>query len=344
MPVCILCGKSGEVYKHLCIECYRKKYVSYHLPRYINISVCSDCGAARIGERWSDVKIVEKAIFMQVERELEQSKEVEERRLNMELEQKDTWNWNVTVRVDIKVGDFNISEELKSKVRIKRGTCQRCSKKHGSYFEAILQVRGSSRELTVEELDEIKEFVGNLMERTEKMDREFFVGRVEEVDGGIDFYLSSRTAGRNLAKELMEMVGGEMSEAAKLHGMKKGKELYRMTYLLRLPPYKEGDFIYFKKKSYRVLGFGKKTVTLLDLSSLRKEIHDRQKLQGVEVIGGGEVLKEAVVLFQSANEIQIMDPETYKVVELKKPKNFSVGKGEVKVLKVHGELFLVPEK
>lgn len=347
MQVCILCGRSGKLHRHLCIDCYKKRYVRFHLPEYIDLTICSDCGAAKLGERWVDAGGMEKAISRRIEQEFEMRGEVRDEvsgeKVGTNLEKKDDRNWNATVCVSIKVGEFDIGDELSSKIRIRSGVCQRCSKKHGSYFEAILQVRGHKR-LSGAQLDMIHDFVAGWAERAQKEDRDFFIGKEEEVAGGIDFYLSGKIAGRNLAKELMERSGGEMTEAPKLYGMKKGKELYRMTYLVRLPPYKDGDFIFFKGKAYRISGVGKRNVTLLDMSSWKKGVADRRGLKDVEILGGDEVLKEAVVLSQTATEIQIMDPDTYKTVELRKSKDFKVKDETVRILKVHGETHLMFEE
>src|SRR3989442_16036147 len=63
-----------------------------------------------------------------------------------------------------------------------------------------------------------------------------FVSRIEEVHGGLDFYVSTNALGKSLARELSESFGGDVSSSPKLFGQKPGRDVCRVTSLVRLGP------------------------------------------------------------------------------------------------------------
>jgi len=48
-------------------------------------------------------------------------------------------------------------------------------------------------------------------------------------------YLSSNTVARTIARELADTFRGTIGSSPKLFGRKKGKDLYRVTYVVRIP-------------------------------------------------------------------------------------------------------------
>src|SRR6266571_3868029 len=93
-----------------------------------------------------------------------------------------------------------------------------------------------------------------------------FVSRIEEVHGGLDFYLSKNALGKALARELSESFGGSVSLSPKLFGQKQGREVYRVTSLVRLGPFHIGDVVRFKGSLAEVTSV-RPFVILRDLAS-----------------------------------------------------------------------------
>src|SRR2546428_11974 len=77
-------------------------------------------------------------------------------------------------------------------------------------------------------------------------DTDSFVSRIEEVHGGLDFYVSANALGKALARDLSESFGGTVSSSPKLYGQKQGREVYRVTSLVRLGPFHVGDVVRHK--------------------------------------------------------------------------------------------------
>src|SRR5207302_463181 len=73
-----------------------------------------------------------------------------------------------------------------------------------------------------------------------------FVSRIEEVHGGLDFYVSTNALAKGLARDIAGSFGGIVSASPKLFGQKQGKEVYRVTALVRLAAFQKGDVVRHK--------------------------------------------------------------------------------------------------
>src|SRR5438445_288641 len=110
--------------------------------------------------------------------------------------------------------------------------------------EGVLQVAADAREVRPAEVRAVRTFVTARVDRAG--DTDSFVSRIEEVHGGLDFYVSANALGKALARDLSESFGGTVSSSPKLYGQKQGREVYRVTSLVRLGPFHVGDVVRHK--------------------------------------------------------------------------------------------------
>ncbi|MFQ6105651.1 MAG: NMD3-related protein, partial [Candidatus Hydrothermarchaeaceae archaeon] len=105
--------------------------------------------------------------------------------------------------------------------------CARCSKMAGGYYEGVFQVRG---DMSDEEKEKIKKRVSSI----KPIDT--FITDLRVLRYGIDFYLSSAKGTKKIARMLRSELGGSTIETSKLVGRsREGKDLHRVTVVLRLP-------------------------------------------------------------------------------------------------------------
>lgn len=116
--------------------------------------------------------------------------------------------------------------------------------KHPLYYEAVLQLRDTSQEVIDFAEDEIAR-VGLKVAKTVRL------------KNGFDYYLSDNSLTRALGKRLHEKFGGEHKTTASLWGVKKGKEVYRVTVLFRGIPFDKGDLVEYRGETYKVKILGK---------------------------------------------------------------------------------------
>ena len=117
-----------------------------------------------------------------------------------------------------------------------------------------------------------------------------------------------------------------------------------MTYLIRLPSYKEGDFILFRDSFFQISTIVRNKVHAVELSNWVEQVFDSKELRKVHMVGGKESIKEMILVSQTQNEIQAMDPKSYKIVYIKKPKKVSFDSTMIKLVKLEEHVFLLPKK
>lgn len=111
--------------------------------------------------------------------------------------------------------------ELKKSVKLSfhPTTCELCSRKHGGYYEAILQIRGQS--------DKVEKWVKKM---SRELSRKTFIVKYVEFKEGTDLFIGSREK----LEETLAYYQLKSTKSAKLAGVKDGQRYYRVTYCVRV--------------------------------------------------------------------------------------------------------------
>jgi nonsense-mediated mRNA decay protein 3 len=236
-----------------------------------------------------------------------------------------------------------ITEQHPLTVRIKQNTCDVCSREAGGYYEAIIQIRTKQRTFSKEELKTLRSTVETMVGQLQKSGkRGLFITDFDETRQGLDFFLSEKTTAFSIAKKLQEQFGGDFKQSASTAGMKDSKEVYRMTYLVRIPAYRKGDFFSFDNTFFFIVSLHQNKVRVIELSTWAEKVINGKDIQPSKIYGGKERIREMIVVSQSKKEIQLMDPKTYSTIEIQKPKMITIDTSMVKTVKLDDYLFLVP--
>jgi len=239
--------------------------------------------------------------------------------------------------------DQHITEQYPLTVRLKHSTCDICSREAGGYYEAIIQIRTDQRTFSKEELHTLRTTVETMVGQLQKSGkRGLFITDFEETRQGLDFFLSEKTTAFSIAKKIQEQFGGDFKQSAATAGMKDSKQIYRMTYLVRIPAYRNGDFFSVDNTFFIIVSLHEQKVRAVELSTWTEKVIDGKDIQPSKIYGGTELEREMIVVSQSKNEIQLMDPKTYATVEIQKPKPISITTPMMKTVKLDDYLFLVP--
>ena len=221
---CPRCGKTVDKLfgpRKVCIDCFRDTQDFVELPDEIRFEQCSVCGNYRIKNVWKEFESDEKLVFDvlgQYEKE------------NVEMgasfrRQGEIYDVNVVMEKEV---NGEIVRQVKELEMVPEKTqCMKCSRFHGGYFEAILQIRGKINQ----------DIFGNMMEfagRKTSEDRSNFVSNVEEIHGGYDVYVSSMNMLRSLLNFLKDDFGVEEKWSKELVGQKEGQEVYRTVVSARI--------------------------------------------------------------------------------------------------------------
>jgi nonsense-mediated mRNA decay protein 3 len=339
---CVKCGKEDvETIDGLCVSCFLegKKFISF--PHHIDLYRCANCGFYSVSDEWiektQDVAVVDAALSVMAV--LPEAKVVS---VGTKIDTQEEKTFVVHVQADIEIRGVKVTDEASTIVRLKNTVCKRCSRQLGSYYEAIIQVRSGEKNLDDDIRDEIVRRVTADVERMSKNNRDLFISKVTEVTGGVDFYLSSTSTAKNLTRGLVETYGAEEKESSSLIGQSsQGLEVYRVTFLVRLPPYHIGDVVISNGKPYKLTSFVLTGAKLMDLATFREGTVKRNELEAVRVAVKNSDVQHATVVSVSDKEIQVLHPSNYSTVDLRIPAGAQIGE-TVRVVDIDGELLYVP--
>jgi NMD protein affecting ribosome stability and mRNA decay len=113
--------------------------------------------------------------------------------------------------------------------------CPNCQRQKTSYFDGILQIRSSRKDV----MQHIQERISTAL------NHRVFISNIEEHKNGVDLYFSDKRKMQRIAHDLHDRFGGTLSEHPTLfsYNHQSSKDLYRLTILLTLPTMIKGDVV-----------------------------------------------------------------------------------------------------
>jgi nonsense-mediated mRNA decay protein 3 len=339
---CVECGREIDIFRDgTCINCYIKNNSFTKGSEIIDIISCPHCNSFKFKNTWTNdnfddilKRIIKKTFFISNE-----LKDVDI--IINECDKKEKKLCKITISGFLDT--VKINEDHDVLIRIKKTVCDVCSRRYGGYHEAVLQIRANKRKLSKKEIQNIHYAVENLiLGLHDKGNRALFLTDVGIEHGGIDFYLSDKGSAYTIIKKIQDKYGGIIKKSSKNIGMKDSKQIYRMTYLLRLPSFRKGDFIFYNETYFYISAIYGDYAHVFDLSGWMENTIDVNELEKGNVIGGKELIKDMIFINQSDDDLQIMDPDSYKTIIIRKPKIDNFDFNKVKFVKFGNDIFLVP--
>jgi len=349
-------GRPGGAAPGLCDACYLDEFDLVDAPERVEVTVCSDCGAVRRGNRWVDVGARD---YTDV------AVEATTEALGVHLDAEDV-EWAVTPeQVDPNtirmhclftgvVRGQPVEEEVTVPVYVGRGTCDRCGRIAGDSHAAVVQVRGTDRAPTDRECRVAVETAQSYVaDREEKGDRNAYITEVTETGDGVDLKLGETQMADTVARRITDRLGGDVSSSERLITEDgDGNRVYRVTFLARLPPYTPGDVVDPED------GDGPVVVTSAHgrLKGIRLATGDRYEAShedgidpDVRRLGSREDATETtLVAIEDDRAIQVLDPETYEAVTVPWPDYLSLDGADdrdtVRVVKTRAGVHVVPDE
>ncbi|MCK5548151.1 MAG: hypothetical protein KAI64_04000, partial [Thermoplasmata archaeon] len=153
---CVECGREGKVFEALCPSCFLERKKLIELPKTFDIVQCSTCDSLLLDKKWQKAEL-EPAIDRSISSSLWHNPilKVQELRQEKQFEDRSNITDKITVVLDLDGTEKEIHHSIR--VRLKSGTCPSCSKRLGGYYEAIIQVRPTSKSFTGDLLTEVRD-------------------------------------------------------------------------------------------------------------------------------------------------------------------------------------------
>jgi nonsense-mediated mRNA decay protein 3 len=307
-------------------------------PERREITLCSICGSQLRKKRWQAAdRILEEMIRREIREAVSWQDDLEGASLDIKVIPRGATRFLAMVELKGAFRGRSICENCEVPVSVKLVACETCSKKAGRYFEATVQVRASSsRDLSAEEIEDCRLLAQSMAEAgLEGGERLSFIQEMKETRGGLDIVLGSAQLGRQLARAIRQRFGGKLEETNKLVGRRDGRDIYRITLLVRLPRFKKGDILLQRGKIFQVKGFsGRKTLVDPLTREGRRRSWSEKEAEEAEVLGNRSEAQKAVVVAGDAEVLELMDPESYKTAFASRPTWLVAQPGEeVEVIK-----------
>jgi nonsense-mediated mRNA decay protein 3 len=147
-----------------------------------------------------------------------------------------------------------------------------------------------------------------------------------------------------LAKKTQSTFGGELKQSSSMVGMKEGREITRVTILLRLPEYQIGDFLKINKKYYQIQRLTGQKIYLIGLSDWEEKSVENKDLKNFYVYNAKDYCKQMILVSQTSKSVQLMDKKNYSISEVNKPKDITFQDNDVDVFFKDDSIFLIPKK
>ncbi len=230
MRVCPGCGATEDEKKFVgqfCIDCFLKDHPDIVKFKKMEIPVCVHCGRMKISGKWVEPseRILSSFILSHLKTDMNS--------VSLDIKELDVLpsRISVVVRVCGYIDGDELCLEKELNIPIKKTQCPVCSRIHGEYWEAKIQIRGPKGEQEQALLD-IESLAGSISKR----DTRARMFRIEHRKEGIDVYLGSKKIARDLVKRLRNKFHAEVKRTRKLTGedVHRGKRIYKETFSVRL--------------------------------------------------------------------------------------------------------------
>ena len=203
MDKCIKCGKEAEI-DLFCKDCF---VPSIKTPKKILFKQCKYCLSYFVeGKRFLYQEDVEEVLKKKIKGNFKE--------IYVDVEKKEA-----LVVLEGKNGD--IEYNLPLPLFLEKIICEECLKKKSGYYEGIIQIRGKE----IEKQRKLASFV------LKHLSKKTFVTNIDNLKEGIDIYVGSSKA----LLEILQRLGLKSYKISrKLHTIKMGKRVYRLTVSIRL--------------------------------------------------------------------------------------------------------------
>jgi nonsense-mediated mRNA decay protein 3 len=341
--ICVECGaEAPKLIGGCCPACFVKDEPLLVVPQVLDVELCAHCDARHVGSHWFDP---DEGVPLQEIREealraaVRVHALVREADVEMAERPQDDRNFEYTVRLLGDVEGVPVQDESRVLVRMRRGVCDRCSRMFGGYYAAVIQLRGSQRDVRPGEIKLAHKTIGDELDRLRATgNREAFLTKSGPVPGGFDYYLGDIEACRLIARVVADRLGATVAETAKLSGRKEGEDIYRVTFLVRIALYTVGDFARWGQEGLvQVLQIDRGKALVYDLATHRRDKVPEDQLRR---LGGPEILREAVLVSQDPANLQVLDPVSLRTVDLPRPEGYVAEGATIWVLRHDERLYL----
>jgi nonsense-mediated mRNA decay protein 3 len=314
---CPKCGKPTED-EGLCSECQVKSTRWFTCDKRAISTHCPSCDAIKIQSTWTDSTKERAEIAPDLARSaVHLHPDVKKAVIDVTVVDMTVNRSRAYLEIQAELYDKPVHEKCTVELVWHKEQCDRCNRISGSYYEGVVQVRAEGRIPNKYEIMMAQTIAqqteDNLQSGGERLS---FINDMNEIRDGLDIIIGSQHIGTLICKNIIAKMGGRYTTHPKLVGEKNGRQLFRITYALRIPRFQKQDIVLSRGRYAEVDRVESNHIRVMDLGDgMFRAIKD----DDVErIVGNARDSIEAQVVFSDKDIIGILDPDTARTIEFKK--------------------------
>jgi nonsense-mediated mRNA decay protein 3 len=323
---CPKCGNPSET-PGLCTPCRIGNTPWFSCDKRVTHIHCPSCGASKVRNTWTDSERQRAELAPEIAKTaVHIHPDVKKVVLGVTIDDLtvNRSRGNLTIRGIL----YNkpVEGTCSTEIIWHKEQCDRCNRISGSYYEGVVQVRADGRIPSVYEIQTSSSIAQQVEDSLQAGgERLSFISEMSEIHDGLDIIVGSQHIGAQISQRITAELGGRYTTHPKLVGEKNGRQLFRITYSVRLPRYQKYDVVIMKDRYYEVQGVESR-LRAIDLTdgaskSLREDDVER-------TIGNTRNAESGLVVFTDGITVGILDPVSNRTVECRRPKWLDVRNGQ----------------
>ncbi len=252
---CVVCGRTGlSLVDGVCADCAAARRTLVSARPHATVVLCPNCGAREVGKHWERSGASTKLGADDLAPFLLPDPDTAIRRVEWRESGSNPLVKEIHGDVHVRFRGLERSVPVDFTAQIVHRTCPDCSRRSGHYYTALIQLRGPA-EGSPRKASELRDRLDEIWEATmpsARADWRAHHSWTERRPEGWDHFFTETLAARSVARLFKVKFGAEVKESASLYGKKEGRDLYRVTFAVRLPVHLPGDFYVERGRLYRL--------------------------------------------------------------------------------------------
>jgi len=313
---CPKCGKRSEK-DGLCNQCRVGNTEWVTCDRRIKHIHCPSCGATKQVNTWTDTNRERSELAPDLARSaVHFHPDVKKPSVSATVRDLSVNRSRATLEIKGVLYTLPVEKEYTVEIVWQKEQCDRCNRITGSYYEGFVQVRADERLPSQYEIQTAGSIATQLEDSLQAGgERLSYISEITETKDGLDITVGSQHIGLLIVQGITAQLGGRYTTHPKLVGEKNGRQLFRITYLVRLPRYQKQDVVVVGNHYVEVEQSEAHRVRVFDLSEGRSRSVNTDLI--TRRVGNARLAELALVAYVSGDMIGVLDPASCTTAEFR---------------------------
>lgn len=338
---CPKCGRPSER-AGLCSQCLIGDTPWFTCDQRVSSTSCPSCGAVKVVNTWTDSAAGRGELGPEIAKSaVHFHKDVKKPAIDITIRDLTQNRSRASLVLRGTLHNRPVEGSCIVEIRWQKEQCDRCNRISGSYHEGVVQVRAEDRTPSPFEVQTAASIAQQIEDTLQAGgERLSFISDINEIADGLDIVIGSQHIGLLIAQGIVAQLGGRYTTHPKLVGEKNGRQLFRITYSVRLPRFQKNDVVRVRNRYFEVQHVESRHLQATDLSDGNVK---SVRFKDVEkIIGNSRNAERGLVVFADGRNMGLLDPVSSRSFEYPQLKWLGIRAGEsIRFLRDGGNMVFV---